>query len=106
MARESLYPAAVDNFVITFFQLTFVFQLLMGQELDDKRQAEIEAILDGVTQAVEELEQLTLGWALDHDAEKTYLDVTASARPGTDLAEWSADPRGRRSAPARPWWRS
>jgi hypothetical protein len=47
----------------------------------------LETIVHGITQAVEELEEVTLGWALDSDVEKTYLDVTASARPGTDLAD-------------------
>jgi hypothetical protein len=47
----------------------------------------IEAVLENVTQVVEETEQVTLGWALDHEGEKTYIDVTASARPGTDLAK-------------------
>jgi len=33
-----------------------------------------------------ELDEVTIGWALDHEAEKTYLDVTMTAVEGTGLA--------------------
>jgi hypothetical protein len=35
---------------------------------------------------LDDLEQVTFGWALDHEAEKAYVDVTVSARPGTPSA--------------------
>jgi len=48
--------------------------------------------------AANDLEQVTLGWALDHAAQKTYLDVTASVAAGTDsagdLAAFSEAPTG------------
>ena len=40
----------------------------------------------GSARAIDELEQITVGWALDHTAEKTYFDVTVSAKAGTDSA--------------------
>jgi hypothetical protein len=50
------------------------------------RKIAIEGLRDGLVQVMEEIEQVTIGWALDNTGETSYFDVTASARKGTDLA--------------------
>lgn len=43
--------------------------------------------IKSITAAVNDVDQVTLGWSLDPEAQKTYLDVTVTARPGTETAE-------------------
>jgi hypothetical protein len=50
------------------------------------RKMVMEGLLEGMTDVVENIEQVTFGWALDNSGETSYLDLTASARAGTELA--------------------
>ena len=43
-------------------------------------------VMRAIVAAADDLEQITLGWALDQEAAKTYLDVAISARAGTESA--------------------
>ena len=45
-----------------------------------------EQIVRRITRAIDEIDQLTLGWSLDQKAEKTYLDLVVTALPGTQAA--------------------
>lgn len=50
-----------------------------------------EQFLHSAATAIQELEQISLGWSLDHKAEKVLLDLSATVLPGTDSARWLAD---------------
>jgi hypothetical protein len=43
--------------------------------------------LNQVKRAIEELDSVALGWTIDSEQEKTYLDVTVKAVPGSRMAE-------------------
>jgi hypothetical protein len=66
------------------------FQERLDQELDAQDAAAIEEVggqaMKSVLQLIEETEQVTIGWAVDKAAEKTYLDVNVTAIEGTQLA--------------------
>ena len=50
-----------------------------------------EQFLNSAITAVNELEQISLGWSLDHKAEKVYLDLSATVLPGSDSARSLAE---------------
>jgi hypothetical protein len=45
-----------------------------------------EQVVRRITRAIDEIDQLTLGWSLDQKAEKTCLDLVVTALPGTQAA--------------------
>ena len=45
-----------------------------------------ERVLRAITRAIDEIDQLTLGWSLDQKAEKTCLDLVVTALPGSQIA--------------------
>jgi hypothetical protein len=45
-----------------------------------------EQIVRRIARAIDEIDQLTIGWSLDQKAEKTYLDLVVAALPGTQAA--------------------
>jgi hypothetical protein len=45
-----------------------------------------EEVLRALTTTVGDLEHVTIGWALDHDTEKSWLDVKVVAKPDTETA--------------------
>jgi len=56
---------------------------------NERKQAEMigDAMLQSMTMFIEETEQLTLGFAIDGQAKKTFLEFGMTARPGTQLAK-------------------
>jgi len=50
------------------------------------RKTVIEEVVKAVTRAANELSEVTVGWALDHDVERTFIDLAVTAKPGTKLA--------------------
>ena len=58
------------------------FQESLGSDDDD---------VSEVLKVVDDLGHVTLGWTLDQEAKKAFLDVTVVARKGTELAESAAN---------------
>jgi len=44
-------------------------------------------LVDSIVQVIEETDHITLGWQVDKEAKKTYLDVSFTAVQGTELAK-------------------
>ncbi len=61
------------------------------------RKAVHEKMLDTLTKVVGDLDQLTLGWAIDTAAKSTHIDIMASAVSGTDTAKYIAQMKTGRS---------
>ena len=90
--------AYVQNIPEAYKQLA-LSQVQMGMEggmnkLDSETDAEFEARkamtkvqVDQIQQAVEDLDQLTFGVAIDSQQQRTYLDIVYTAIAGSDLAE-------------------
>ena len=59
-----------------------------GETSDEQAARKIvsERIVRGIARAIDEIDQLTIGWTLDQKSEKTYLDLVATALPGTQAA--------------------
>jgi hypothetical protein len=79
------------------------FQERLEEEVDDEKAAEIarkigERWVEEFVRLVEETEQVTLGWEVDADAQKTYLDVSVTAVEGTKLAKEMATVKDEKSA--------
>ena len=51
------------------------------------RKVVVKNIGKGIIQAVKQTDTVSVGWKLDRKATRTYLDLMATARPGTPLAE-------------------
>jgi hypothetical protein len=51
------------------------------------RQQMAEAQMEQVKRAIEEIDSFALGWKIDSEAQKTHLDVTVTAVPGSRTAE-------------------
>ena len=62
-----------------------------GDQEHALRRKAAERMFQSLTKAVDELDQVTLGWSLDHHANKAFLELTATARPGTKLAGQMAE---------------
>jgi hypothetical protein len=67
-------------------------QQAMEQKADESeeqfrvRQQTAEAQLNQVKRAIEELDSFALGWTIDADQQKTHLDITVKAVPGSRTA--------------------
>ncbi len=48
-------------------------------------------IVDVLVSLVEDVDEVTLGWTLDHQQEKTFAEVTVTAKPDTPTAKLVAD---------------
>ena len=57
-----------------------------SEEVFKARQKVGEDVLRSIVGAVNDLDQVMLGWALDREAEKTYLDLSIKAKQGTATA--------------------
>jgi hypothetical protein len=57
-----------------------------SEEQFQQRQQTAEAQLNQVKRAIEELESFALGWRIDADEQKTHLDITIKAVPGSKTA--------------------
>jgi len=61
-----------------------------GEEEDEEAQAQTKEMLETqmtqVTQLIQEMETLTLGWQIDPASRHTLLDVSITAMPGTKMA--------------------
>lgn len=55
------------------------------QEFAQRKKA-LEQIEPYMVRVVNDLDQVILGWGLDRSAEKTFLDVSVTAKPGTETA--------------------
>jgi len=67
------------------------FQERLEDEVDDEKAAEIARKIGGrwvdeFVRLVEETEQVTLGWEIDADGQKTFLDFSVTAVEGSKLA--------------------
>ena len=58
-----------------------------NDERGDMREAMAEAQLEQMKRLMEEVESFTLGWAIDADGGRTYLDLVIQAVPGSRTAQ-------------------
>lgn len=54
--------------------------------VSDARKKLGKEVVDSLTGAMNDLDQVTLGWALDRQTERTFLDLSVTARSGSPLA--------------------
>jgi hypothetical protein len=81
------------------FRTMLIDQLRAGVEAGLSRQAEesdeayetrkkaVEAQIDSLTQMINDIEELTLGLAINHEAKTAHIDLSFGAVPGTDTAK-------------------
>ncbi len=65
----------------------------MQDAADPNARVMAEAQIAEMTQLIEEVGQLTLGFGVDREGGRTYLDISMTARPDTKLAEQFAESR-------------
>lgn len=67
------------------------FEDRVAQELNPKQAQAMKQfgglLVDSIVQVIQETDHVTLGWQVDKEAKKTYLDVNFTAVPGTELAK-------------------
>ncbi|MGL4513559.1 MAG: hypothetical protein ACRCT8_10745 [Lacipirellulaceae bacterium] len=88
---------SVQN-VPEMYRTVAIEQLRLGMEqgLEQQEDADEETLeaqrkmaemqVEQITQLIEGLDELTVGWSLDNDARSTYLDLAFTAVPGTMIA--------------------
>ncbi len=88
--NPSNVPAEIRKMVIAGIQAKAQQDLKQhaGETSDELAGRKIigERIVRGIARAIDEIDQLTIGWTLDQKAEKTYLDLVVAALPGTQAA--------------------
>jgi hypothetical protein len=88
--NPSNVPAEIRRMVIAGIQAKAQQDLQQhaGETSDELAGRKIigERIVRGIARAIDEIDQLTIGWSLDQKAEKTYLDLVVAALPGTQAA--------------------
>jgi len=82
-------PASLREMAVT--QLQMGLEERVGQELDDKQAEAMQKLgglaVESITRLIQDSDHLTLGWEVDKDGKKTYLDVNFVALEGTELAK-------------------
>lgn len=82
-------PAGLREMAVT--QLRQGFEDRVAQELNAPQAEAMKQfgglLVDSLVQLIEETDHLTLGWQVDKEAKKTYLDVNFAAVEGTQLAK-------------------
>jgi hypothetical protein len=72
-------------------QLRQGFEDRVAQELNPQQAEAMKQfgglLVDSLVQLIQETDHVTLGWQVDKEAKKTYLDVNVAAVEGTDLAK-------------------
>ncbi|NLF70502.1 MAG: hypothetical protein GX575_15830 [Candidatus Anammoximicrobium sp.] len=72
-------------------QLRQGFEERVAQELNPQQAKAMKQfgglLVDALVQLIQETEHVTLGWQVDKEAQKTYLDVSVAALEGTEFAK-------------------
>ena len=82
-------PAEVRRMAIDELKKGFEQQLETARANSDNPEAVDKlgrGTLDSLVRTIEESDQITLGWAVDSAGRRTFLDVSITAVPGTELA--------------------
>lgn len=82
-------PAGVREMAVA--QLRQGFEDRVAQEVNTQQAEAMKQfgglLVDSLVQLIQETDHITLGWQVDKEAKKTYLDVNFAAVEGTDLAK-------------------
>ncbi len=82
-------PSNLREMAVT--QVRQGFEDRVAQELNPQQAQAMRQfgglLVDSIVQVIEETDHITLGWQVDQEAKKTYLDVNFTAVQGTELAK-------------------
>ncbi len=82
-------PSNLREMAVT--QVRQGFEDRVAQELNPQQAQAMRQfgglLVDSIVQVIEETDHITLGWQVDKEAKKTYLDVNFTAVQGTELAK-------------------
>jgi len=82
-------PSNLREMAVT--QVRQGFEDRVAQELNPQQAQAMRQfgglLVDSIVQVIEETDHITLGWQVDEEAKKTYLDVNFTAVQGTELAK-------------------
>lgn len=85
----SAIPANLREMAVT--QLQKGLEERVAQELNGEQAEAMEKLgglaVESITRLIQDSDNLTLGWQVDKDGKKTYLDVNFTALEGTELAK-------------------
>jgi len=82
-------PAEVRRMAVSQLKEGFERQLETARANSDNPEAVDKlgrSTLDSLVRTIEDSDQITLGWAVDSAGRRTFLDISITAVPGTDLA--------------------